>query len=155
MPTRVQLIGTGSGPDLDVMAVGHTVSRDFLRLEQQNEGTIVDVQPGRPVVIRHALILQGEVVAGIVDARVLNGGPARISVIASAAGGVPFAYLDGPRVPYDGHHRHGAFDLDGFGSLAQTYTVGGPDVAVQYGGRNATRAVSTPAIPDGTTAITA
>lgn len=137
-PSRVLLIGTGSGPDLDVMSVGHDVSRDFLRLEQNDEGSIVDVDPGRPVVVRHAMILQGEVVAGIVDAQVLRGGPVRLSVVASPAGSAPFAYLNGPRVPYDGHHRHGAFDLDGFGALAETYTVGGPDVAVRYGGRNAT-----------------
>jgi len=136
--TRVQLIGSGSGPDLDVMAVGHSVSRDFLRLEAANEGTIVDVGPGRPVVLRHALILQGEVVAGVVDAQVLSGGPARLSVIATPAGGHAEAYLDGPRVPYDGHHRHGAFSLAGFGDLSRSYTVGGPDVAVRYGGRNAT-----------------
>jgi hypothetical protein len=61
-----------------------------------------------------------------------------VSVVASPAGGNPATYLAGPRVPLDGHHRHGRFDLADFGNIAATYTVGGPDVAVTYGGTAAT-----------------
>lgn len=35
---RVQLVESEGGPDLDVMSVGHAVTRDFLRYEQANEG---------------------------------------------------------------------------------------------------------------------
>ena len=41
--SRVHLIQSEAGPDLDVMSVGHTVSRDLLRAEQDNLGTIVDL----------------------------------------------------------------------------------------------------------------
>lgn len=136
--TRVQLISSAAGPDLDVMSVGHTVSRDLLRFEQFDEGAVVDVEPGRPLVVRHGLLLQGEVVAGAVDVRLISGGPVTISVLASPAGSRPDAMLAGPRVPYDGHRRHGTFDLDGFGAIAQSYTAGGPDAAAQYGGRTPT-----------------
>ncbi len=135
---RVQLIASQAGPDLDVMSVGHTVTRDLLRFEQSNEGTVVDVEPGQPLVVRHGLLLQGEVVAGAVDVRVVSGGPVTVSVLASPAGSKPDAMLAGPRVPFDGHHRHGTFDLEGFGTIAQSYTAGGPDVAAQYGGRTPT-----------------
>lgn len=138
VPTRVQLIDAAAGPELDVMDVGHSVSRDFLRFEQSNEGTIVDVEPGRPFIVRHALIIGGEVAAGAVDLHVLNGGGVGVSVVASPAGGRPDAYLNGPRVPLDGHGRHGVFALDGFGNIAQSYTVGGPGAAVKYGGRTTT-----------------
>jgi hypothetical protein len=134
VPSRVQVIASGAGPDLDVMSVGHTVSRDILRFEQNNEGMVVAVVPGNPVVVRHALLLQGEVVAGAVDMRVVQGA-VTASVVSAPAGSRPDAYLRGPRVAFDGHHRHGAFDLDGFGELARAYTVGGDDAAVQYGGR--------------------
>lgn len=135
---RVQLIASEAGPDLDVMSVGHTVSRDLLRFEQSDEGAVVDVEPGRPFVVRHGLLLQGEVVAGAVDVRVVSGGPVTVSVLASPAGSRPDALLAGPRVSFDGHRRHGTFDLDGFGAIAESYTVGGPDVAAQYGGRSPT-----------------
>ena len=135
VPTRVQFMESQAGPDLDVMSVGHTVSRDFLRFQQYNEGTVVDLAPGKPFIVRHALVLQGEVVAGAVDVHVVAGGTVAVSVVASSAGSTPDAYLNGPRVPFDGHARHGTFDLDGYGNLAAVYTVGGPDTAVKYGGR--------------------
>jgi hypothetical protein len=138
VPARVQLIASEAGPDLDVMSVGHTVSRDLLRFERSDEGVVVDVEPGRPFVVRHGLLLQGEVVAGAVDVHVVSGGPVTVSVLASPAGSRPDALLAGPRVSFDGHRRHGTFDLDGFGAIAESYTVGGPDVAAQYGGRSPT-----------------
>ncbi|GAC1568373.1 MAG: hypothetical protein NVS2B3_11620 [Vulcanimicrobiaceae bacterium] len=133
--SRVHLIDSAAGPDLDVMSVGHAVSRDYLAYHQSNEGTIVDVLPGRPFVVRHALLLPGEVVAGVADMTVVAGGPVATSVIATPAGGSPDAYLAGPRVSFDGHHRHGAFDLASYGSTQSTYSVGAPPPVVRYGGR--------------------
>ena len=138
VPSRVQMIASSSGPDLDVMSVGHSVSRDFLRFQQANEGVVVDVEPGRPVVVRHTLMLQGEVVAGSLDLHVVSGGTVGVSVIGSPAGGRPDQFLNGPRVAYDGHRRHGVFDLASYGPIAGAFTVGGPPAAVQYGARTPT-----------------
>lgn len=137
-PARVHVIQSGDGPDLDVMSVGHTVSRNFLLFRQRNEGTIVDVAPGAPFILRHDLIFQGELVAGALDLAVLTGGLVTVSVVATPAGGHPEPYLNGPRVPFDGHNRHGTFDLDGYGTITAAYTVGGPDASVKYGTRNST-----------------
>ena len=134
-PSRVQLISSEAGPDLDVMSVGHTVTRDYLRYAQTNQGVVVDVVPGRPFIVRHALLLQAEVVAGAADVRVVSGGAVAVSVVSSPAGSRPEAYLRGPRVAYDGHRRHGTFDLRTYGALAATYTAGGPPASVQYGAR--------------------
>ncbi|GAC1429973.1 MAG: hypothetical protein NVSMB5_24360 [Candidatus Velthaea sp.] len=138
VPTRLQFVQSGAGPDLDVMSVGHIVSRDFLRFQQQNQGTVIDVLPGTPFIVRHGLILQGELVAGAVDFNVIRGGPIDVSVVASPAGSRPDAYLNGPRVPYDGHGRHGTFALDDYGPIAASYSIGGPDTAIKYGGRTPT-----------------
>jgi hypothetical protein len=135
VPSRLQIIQSSAGPDLDVMSVGHTVSRDFLLFQQHNEGAIVDVAPGKPLIVRHHLILQGELVAGAMDLHVLTGGAVTVSLIASPAGGSPEPYLSGPRVPFDGHNRHGTFDLTGYGNIAASYTVGGPPAALKYGGQ--------------------
>jgi hypothetical protein len=131
----VQLVESGAGPDLDVMSVGHVVTRDYLQLQQNGEGIVIDVVPGRPFVLRHALLLHGEVVAGTADVNVVGGGPVGVSVLASPAGSRPEAYLLAPRLPFDGHRRHGTFDLRGYGTIAQTYTAGGPPASAQYGGR--------------------
>jgi hypothetical protein len=140
VPSRVHIVASAGGPDLDVMSVGHEVSRDIVRFEQADEGIAVDVVPGVPFVVRHALLLQGELVAGAVDLAVTSGGPVTVSVVASPAGGSPDPYLNGPRLAFDGRRRHGRFDIDGYGVISRTYTVGGPDVWVRYGGRTPTPA---------------
>ena len=132
---RVQVVQSGAGPDLDVMSVGHAVTRDYLRFAHAGEGFVADVVPGRPFVLHHALLLQGEVVAGAVDLHVLSGSGVAVSVVASAAGGRPDVYVAGPRIAYDGHRRHGAFDLTAVATLSAAYTAGGPPAAVQYGTR--------------------
>ncbi len=135
VPSRAQLIASDSGPDRDVMSVGHSVTRDYLQYRRANEGSVVDIVPGTPLIVRHGLLLQNELIAGAVDVHVLAGGPVTISVVASPAGSRPDAYLNGPRVPFDGHRRHGQFDLTDYGTIARSYTVGGPPVAIQYGNR--------------------
>ena len=70
--SRAQVIASTAGPDLDVLSVGHAVSRDLLRYEGAGEGVVVDLEPGKPFVLRHALLLQGELVAGAVDLHVLK-----------------------------------------------------------------------------------
>ncbi len=143
---RVHVIGSEAGPDLDVMSVGHAVTRDLLDLRRNVEGAIVDVLPGKPVIVRHALLLQGEVAAGAVDLHVVSGEVA-VAVIASPAGGNPATYLAGPRLPFDGHNRHGTFDLAAFGDLEATFSAGGPNASVRYGERARTPRNLDPADP--------
>jgi hypothetical protein len=128
----VHVVASGAGPASDVMTVGHAVSRDFLWFKQQNEGIVVDVRDA-PFVLRHELVLQGELVAGALEVEVVRGGPVQTSLVATPAGAPPDPYLAGPRLPYDGHNRHGAFSLDGYGTSSATYSAGGPDAAVLYG----------------------
>lgn len=137
-PARVLVVPAKGGPDQDVGAVGHGATHDLLYEEEHGEGTLLDVTPGAPLVLRHELMLQDEVVAGAVDLAVLSGGAVTASIVASPAGGRALPYLAGPRLPVDGHNRHGTFDLRGFGELSAAYTVGGPDAAVRYGGRAVT-----------------
>jgi len=63
------------------------------------------------------------------------------------AGSRPDEFLAGPRLAYDGHARHGTFDLADFGAIARSYTIGGPDVAIQYGSRASTPRNVTPGDP--------
>lgn len=137
LPTRVQLIDVEGGPDLDVMAVGNFVSKTFLLTEAKNEGFIVDLSSQTPFVLRNALALIGELVAGAVDVRVLMGGPVNVSVVAIPAGEQLSNYLNGPLAPRDGHNRSGAFNIAGFGVQTIAYTVGGPDASTTYGGKDA------------------
>lgn len=137
-PTRVQLIDVSGGPDLDVMSVGHDITNTFLLREPRNEGIITDLAPQTPFVLHNAMALAGELIAGVVDVRVLMGGPVNVTVVATPAGDALADFLNGPPAPPDGHHRSGVFNLTGFGSETIAYTVGGPDASYEYGGREVT-----------------
>ena len=135
LPTRVQLIDVEGGPDQDVMSVGNSISKSFVLEESHNEGTVVDLIPATPFVVRNTLALLGELVAGSMDVRVLMGGPVTVSVVAVPAGTPLAQYLGGPLAPRDGHERSGAFNLTGFGDTTLAYTVGGTDALYTYGAR--------------------
>ncbi|HTX03175.1 MAG TPA: hypothetical protein VMD07_05800 [Candidatus Acidoferrales bacterium] len=135
--SQVQLIDVGAGPDLDVMSVGHQVSKIFMLAEPRNEGVVADVTPATPFVLRNSMMLAGELVAGAVDVRVVGGAPVTVSVIAYPAGDDWHKYMAGVDPP-DGHNRGGIFDLAGFGVESLAYSVGGPDATYEYGTRDTT-----------------
>jgi hypothetical protein len=135
--SQVQVIDADGGPDLDVMSVGHLVSKAFMLAEPRNEGIVTSVTPATPFILRNSMILAGELVAGAADVRVVGGAPVTVSVIAYPAGDDWHKYTAGFASP-DGHHRRGTFDLGGFGIQSLTYSVGGPDVTYEYGTRDTT-----------------
>lgn len=136
-PASVQLIDASAGPNIDVMSVGHAVSRDFLTAKPRNQGVVVDVAPSAPFVADDFPVMKPlDGVAGSVGIRILSGGPVSLTVLAvptTASGADIAAAMSGPQLPGDGHHRTGIFDVSRFGSQQIAYSVGGPDAPVQYG----------------------
>ncbi len=136
--THVHVIAAAAGPNIDVMSVGHAVTKTFLTRQPHAEGTIVEVAGGRPYLTRDSLAGPGEGVVGSVDLRVLDGGPLTLTVLAVPPGTDPLLFLYAPKLPDDGHDRHGNFPLGGFAERIIAYTVGGPDAAYVYGRRTRT-----------------
>jgi hypothetical protein len=133
--THVQIVGAAAGPNVDVMSVGHAVSKNFLAVEPRNEGTVIDVAGGQPVVERDTPIAPGDGIVGALDLRVLDGGPLTVTVLAVPVDSDPLAYLYAAKLADDGHARHGTFDLNDFGRRIIAYTVGGPTATYTYGSR--------------------
>jgi hypothetical protein len=132
-PSQVQTIDASAGPNIDVMQVGHAVSRNFLLVEPRREGTIVDVAPDAPFVLHDVAMTARQGVAGKINLRILSGGPVTVTVLAASPGADALAMLDGPRLPGDGHHRTGVFRLAGYGNDAIAYTAGGQDATFTIG----------------------
>lgn len=134
-PATVQLIDASAGPNIDVMSVGHAVSRDFLLAKPRNQGIVVDVVPQTPYVADAFSMKPLDGAAGSIGIRLLNGGPVTVTVVAIPD--TPLAqleaYLGQAPLPGDGHHRTGVFALDGYGAESLTYAAGGPDAVTQYG----------------------
>jgi hypothetical protein len=137
-PTSVQLIDASAGPNIDVMQVGHAVSRDFLLRKPRGEGTIVDLSQDRPAIVHDVTMSARQGVAGKIDLRVLAGGPIAVTVMAVSPGIDPRTLIGGPVLPGDGHDRTGVFRLSGFGADALAYAAGSADAKLVIGDREPT-----------------
>ncbi len=136
-PSSVQTIDSTAGPNIDVMSVGHTTSKNFLIYKPRNEGTIVDLN-GTPYVLHDLPMTYRQGVAGTVGLRLLSGGPVGVTVIAVSPGVDPLSLLQSPQLPDDGHHRTGIFSLAEYGNAQLSYSVGGADAKFVYGDREPT-----------------
>ncbi|HEY1655803.1 MAG TPA: hypothetical protein VGF86_11870 [Candidatus Tumulicola sp.] len=132
-PTSVQLIDSSAGPNIDVMQVGHAVSRNFLTIQPRGEGVIADLAGDEPLVLHDVPMSARQGVAGAIDMRVLTGGPITVTVLAASPGVDPRSLLGEPVLPDDGHHRTGVFRVTGFGVHALSYAAGGPDAKLVIG----------------------
>jgi hypothetical protein len=134
-PALVQMIDAPAGPNIDVMQVGHIVSRDFLLRKPLGEGIEVQIAQGAPFALRDAAMTARQGVAGSVDLRVLSGGPVTVTVIAASPGVDPRSLLDSAPLTGDGHQRTGVFRLTGYGTDALTYSAGEADAKLVIGDR--------------------
>jgi len=146
-PTSVQLVESQAGPNLDVMHVGHTVTKNFLLTKAQGEGLVVNLSQDEPYLLAAVPMALRQLVAGAVDFRVLSGGPVVVTVMAASAGIDPRSLLGRPTLPGDGHHRTGVFKIAGFGSDTLRYTAGGPDATLDIGDTDPTPPSVDPGAP--------
>jgi hypothetical protein len=132
-PTSVQLVDAVAGPNMDVMYVGQTLTKNFLATKSLGEGVVVTLSQDEPYVMSDLSMNARELVSGSVDLRVLSGGPVVVTVLAVSPGVDVRSLLAGPVLPGDGHHRTGVFTIAGFGADALSYSAGGPDATVVLG----------------------
>ncbi len=145
---RVQTINAFAGPDIDVMSVGHAATLKYLTLAPHDEGEVLMLGAAGSQVLQDITEGNGELVAGVLDVRVLEGGPVTLTVMSVAPGEDPRLLLDDPPLPGDAHHRTGIFVLQGYGDDSATYTVGGSDAQIIYGDRSAPPSSTEPSPDD-------
>jgi hypothetical protein len=134
--SSVQLIDASAGPNIDVMTVGHNVTRDFLTRKPDNQGIVATVGAGAPYVAERFMLQPLSGAAGSIDINVLSGSGVDVTVLSldSKTPDAQIAALLGqPQLPGDGHHRTGVFNLAGYASDSLPYTVGGEDASLDYG----------------------
>jgi len=137
-PSSVHLIESFAGPNIDVMTVGHVVTRNYLSYKPRNIGAIVDLSAGAPIAYRDVAMAPRDGVANNLDLRLLSGGPVTLTVLAVSPGVNPMTLLDGPLLPGDTHNRHGVFSLTGYGDHTLQYQVGAAEPLVDIGDREPT-----------------
>lgn len=127
--TSVQLVEAQAGPNMDVMHVGHTVTKNFLLTKSRGLGSIVTLPQDQPFVLADVPMASRQLVAGTIDIRVLSGGPVTVTVLGVSGDEDPRSMLASPTLPGDGHHRTGVFQISNFGSSALSYSIGSSDPA--------------------------
>jgi hypothetical protein len=132
-PTSVQLVDASAGPNMDVMHVGQTLTKNFLLTKTRGEGVVVSLSQDEPYVLVDVPMTARQLLSGTVDARVLSGGPVVLTVLAVSPGIDSRSLLAGPVLPSDGHHRTGIFKIDGFGADTLSYAAGGADATLVLG----------------------
>jgi hypothetical protein len=134
--STVQVIDASAGPNIDVMTVGHNVTRDFLNRKPNNQGIVQPITPQSPYLAERFAMLPLSGAAGNIDIHVLSGGALDVTVLSVAPGtpdsAVPQLLTQG-KLPGDEHHRTGVFDLTGYAHDTLAYTVGGQDASLDYG----------------------
>jgi hypothetical protein len=134
--STVQLIDASAGPNIDVMTVGHNVTRDFLTRKPINEGIVATIAPETPYIAERVAMQPLNGAAGSIDVNILSGGALDVTVL-SVAPNTPDSAIPGllgqPKLPGDGHHRTGVFNISGYAQDTLAYRVGGDDVSLDYG----------------------
>ncbi len=134
--STVHLIDASAGPNIDVMQVGHAVTRDFLSRKPINEGIVVTIVPESPYIAERFAMQPLNGVAGNIDVHILSGSALDVTVLAVAQNTLDSAIpglLTQPKLPGDGHHRTGVFNVNGYAQDTLSYRVGGDDVSLDYG----------------------
>jgi len=137
-PTPVHVVAATGGPNVDVMTVGHNVSRNYVLSKLHNQGLVIELSQDRgDYPFLDVTFGGGAGIAGSVDLRVLGGGPVAVSVLAVPVGAdadtIAQIALQAP-LAKDGHQRGGIFKIDGeYGKAYENYVAGGPDVSLVYG----------------------
>ena len=134
----VQTIESFAGPNIDVMGVGHAVTRNFLVNKPLDQGMIIDLNTGAPYIDRDVAMTYRQGVANNTDINVLSGGPVTYTILAVSPGVNPLALLDGPVLPGDGKHRTGVYSLANYGTQSVAYAAGGPEAKISLGDREPT-----------------
>lgn len=146
-PTQVHLVAASAGPNMDVMHVGQTLTKNFMLTKTQQEGVVVSLAQDEPYLLADVPMAPRQLVSGTVDLRVLSGGPVVVTVLAASAGVDPRGMLNSALLAGDGHHRTGVFDIATFGSGALNYTAGGADATLVIGDTEPTPSNVDPSAP--------
>jgi len=129
--SRVQVLGAAAGPSDAFSYVGHLSTLRYLLERPPQESFVAAVAGGAPYLIPLGAgnMLPGQLLAGIYDLRVLDGGPVSVAIIAASGGADPASLLAQPEHPSDGHFRRGEFALTNVPPIALAYTVGAAEPA--------------------------
>jgi hypothetical protein len=114
-PALVQFISGNGGPAPNEMLVGHDATRTFLTDVIQNQGRLVSIPGKTSVNVAEQDLPPGNIVANMLQLRVLSGGDVHLTLFAQDAGESPYVALASTDLLESTHkHARGVYSIPEF-----------------------------------------
>lgn len=104
-PAIVQYIGGSGGPDPNEMAAGHAATYTFLKHLAQNEGRVIVIPGNGTIQLAQQSLPAKDIVCGVLQLRVLNGGTVHLTLFAQNATSQPDEQIASEQL-LGGDHPH-------------------------------------------------
>ena len=128
----IQLTAGISGPDPNVLLVGHLSTMRFLRQEAAGEGEIFEVPPHSTINIVDQPLIAQTLVSGLMQVRVVDGDGVRLAVVVQDADDSPVGPISDTLLSSAVRHARGIYEVPDF-YYDESYTVGDAPTVLNIG----------------------
>ncbi|MBV8367004.1 MAG: hypothetical protein JO194_10975 [Candidatus Eremiobacteraeota bacterium] len=128
----LEMISGIAGPYTDILGVGHSSTLRFLQHEAAGEGEVFEVPPQATINVIDQMLPASNLVAGLMQMRVISGPSLRVAVVVQAADAPPTDPISDTLLSSSVRHARGIYEIPEF-FYDESYTVGDPPTAVAIG----------------------
>jgi hypothetical protein len=128
----LEMISGIAGPYTDILGVGHSSTLRFLQHEAAGEGEVFEVPPQATINVIDQLLPASNLVAGLMQMRVISGPSLRVAVVVQAADASPTDPISDTLLSSSVRHARGVYEIPEF-FYDESYTVGDPPTTLSIG----------------------
>jgi hypothetical protein len=121
--TLLELINGLAGPYPDILGVGHECTRRYLVHDALGEGEVFEVPPAATINVVDQMLPADNLIAGLMQMRVIAGGELRIAVVVQDADASPIEPISETLLSSAVKHSRGIYQVPEF-FYDEAYTVG-------------------------------
>jgi hypothetical protein len=128
----LEMISGISGPYTDILGVGHSSTLRFLQHQAAGEGEVFEVPPQATINVIDQLLPASNLVAGLMQMRVISGPGLRVAVVVQAADASPVEPISDTLLSSSVRHARGVYQVPEF-FYDESYTIGDPPTLLAIG----------------------
>ncbi|HEV2908534.1 MAG TPA: hypothetical protein VGX02_04600, partial [Candidatus Eremiobacteraceae bacterium] len=119
----LEMIAGIGGPYTDILGVGHGSTLRFLQHDAAGEGQVFEVPPQATINVIDQLLPAGNLVAGLMQMRVITGPGLRVAIVVQAADASPIEPISETLLSSSVNHARGVYEVPEF-FYDESYTIG-------------------------------
>jgi hypothetical protein len=128
----LEMIAGIGGPYTDILGVGHGSTLRFLQHDAAGEGQVFEVPPQATINVIDQLLPAGNLVAGLMQMRVITGPGLRVAVVVQAADASPIEPISETLLSSSVNHARGVYEVPEF-FYDESYTIGDTPTTLAIG----------------------